>query len=310
MCSHEEVIDDFREGVTVCLDCRRVLAESLAVSEWEKGPPLLRKGREADWHIVGPPNTRFPSPPPLPPSPVVDVSANYQAQTENREKLRCILSHLHLDNAFVVERTLSLFNRIYGERKNIRKNNKKEKIALAFSILNTLTAEGFPRPVDYVVKICQLENPGQLLHLDKILKVGKERVNDYQLTSPPAADFVDVICAHFNIPYQAMKNIKKDVELCDLLYENKPMTIVGAILQEYFKKENNDNVKTVKQRVCQELGCRQHSIDKLSRRFVRWENGGKERKRRKKRRRGEEEATIVVTKEEETTNRWEPAPHL
>lgn len=180
-----------------------------------------------------------------------------------------LLGLYHMDCDDMIERVWSLYQRIYGarkERQGFRKSTFKDKVAMAFAICNTMALQSTPRPAESVTNLLGLSSLKPLLDLPKTLNLSSSdleclKKEDYELIDPPPQEYIDVLCAHLKIPFAIAGEIRKRVEEVEwLLYGKHPTVIAASILQKVLSEKNQLDSNRAKE-VCTFLGCQQKAIN-------------------------------------------------
>jgi transcription initiation factor TFIIIB Brf1 subunit/transcription initiation factor TFIIB len=257
MCFHENVLDDFHTADVVCTDCGLVLDRIVGFSgtggqQWNSRPCQYRQTQLQ---------------PPLPP-PIL-ISPPSTGGKEARRKIENYLSVFFMDNENVVESVLKKYNLIYGtrvQRPGFRKCNMKERIAIAFSICNTLANEEMPRPPQYIAKLCGV-SCRQLLNTVTHLKLSEEELEkmkreDYELASSPPQDYIDVLCSHLGIPFATGGEMRAVAEEARwILHGRYPTVIAAASMQLVLERRGELNKTVFAEKICEMLDCQQKTVN-------------------------------------------------
>jgi transcription initiation factor TFIIIB Brf1 subunit/transcription initiation factor TFIIB len=182
-----------------------------------------------------------------------------------------VLALVHLDNQFVSERVSEVYEKIYGDRrarKGFKKTEEKQRLALAFSILNTLNRQHMPRPVEDVLLMCGVspkkENTRKLLNIRKTLSLTDQELRglqeeDYELQDASPEDYVDVLCVQLGIPFAVASEIHATIAKAHWkLYGKRPPVIIAAAILHTVQRHPALHHVSM-QGVCHLLNVTQHT---------------------------------------------------
>lgn len=186
-----------------------------------------------------------------------------------REEIVNLLAHVHLDNEYLLERVCELYRKIYGgrsQRRGFRKSERKERVATAFAICNTLRREKMPRPVEHVTSLCGLTKWQPLLNIPHHLSLSEDELrglsrDDYELRYSSPEEYVEVICAVMEIPFktrQDAKRLAREVEWA--LYGRQPTVITAAVIQSVMARKGASS-DALRKTLCDNLDCTQKAVD-------------------------------------------------
>ena len=272
VCPHKNTLDDYDVADVVCMDCGLVLDRLLG-----GGGGGQRTGGGGGWYE--------------------NVSGHRDAETfctttllsrEERERMRVrdtivrCLSNFQMDTEEVVRLALENYWKIYGGRKSgkagFRKDGDKERVAIAFSVCNTLARQGIPRPPGYVASVCGMppEEHSKLLKIPSVLALGKEelrqlRRSDYELQESEAEDYIDILCAILGVPFHFAGRIRSTAErITWYLHGRLPTVLAAASMQLELGRaghlrEDRVSAKTI----CELLDCKQKTVSGAIRDFIR-----------------------------------------
>jgi transcription initiation factor TFIIIB Brf1 subunit/transcription initiation factor TFIIB len=238
------VLDDFHAGDVVCLECGLVLDRLVGVGGGG-GPWRIHGGGDVD---------RLPPPPPQAP------------RCPTGEQLALdVLAVFHLDNQHVAERVLENYRIVYGgraARRGFRKCEFKRRVAVAFSICNTLARLSVPRPPSYVARLCEVPTR-PLLNLPLHLRLSAEdlaslRREDYELAETKPQDYVDVACSHLGIPFSKAGEARCGAEEAEWVLHGRQPTVIAAaaILRALGPEEAERRCESV----CEAFDCRRRTV--------------------------------------------------
>ena len=260
------MLDDFATADSVCMECGLVLEQILGHGgERER----VRGANPDEWSGGGEGNVCYVAGERL-------SAARVRRERTKETVLRPILAPFHLDNDYVLERVCDNYEKIYGgrpARKGFKKTIFKKQVAVAFSIINTLSRLHMPRPVEDVLLVCgvrdEKSNSRALLDVVKTLNLSEQELaglneEDYELADADPEDYVDVICAQLCIPFAVASTIHEIIaEARWMLYGHFPTVIIAAAIQQAVAKRPHLAAEAPPQRVCQLLNCRQETVNRL-----------------------------------------------
>lgn len=177
-----------------------------------------------------------------------------------------------MDNDFVLERAVETYDKIYASRRNslgFRKSEYTQKVAIAFAITNTLIRNNMPRPIDYILTVCELESRRPLLHLKEYLHLSEKelehlRKEDYELQDDNPEDYVDIVCAHLNIPFHvASKACALIASVRWHVSDRSPTVLVAAAIQAVLTEEQGVVPAETLASVCALLDVKQRSVTEV-----------------------------------------------
>ena len=206
-----------------------------------------------------------------------------------------MLALFHLDQRDTVERAKLNYVKIYGGR-SFKKNDFKRRVALAFSICNTLIRLKFPRPPEYITQLLGLDSCKPLLNIPKTLNFNRKEFakldrEDYELQEVEPQHYIDTLCAHLDISFPHASKMYKLAEKCKWQLHGKyPTVIAAAVMQHVYKKDSNCTPRKLSE-ICEALSCRQKSVNKTVLQLQDWLA---QRRRRRRRRRRKKKVVVVV----------------
>ena len=182
-----------------------------------------------------------------------------------------VLALVHLDNDYVTERVSDNYEKLYGgrrARRGFKKTEEKQRLALAFAILNTLSRLRMPRPVEDVLVLCGVpakrENTRKLLSIKKTLDLTVQEMQgmqeeDYELQDSNPEDYVDVLCVRLDIPFAVASEIHATISKAHwkLYGKRPPVIIAAAILRAVQHHPSLQHVST--REVCELLNVTQYT---------------------------------------------------
>lgn len=245
MCHHWEVLDDPRQGDTVCLECGLVLEPCIGGRE---GPGVYRHrfvdfdtALRWDDEVVKPPSVA-------------------------EERVRDVLQVLHMDNnEQLVARCVENFNRIYwwrGQRAGFRRSQYKENVALATSVWRQLVKLRMPRPILHVVRLCGLDSGGPLLRAKKILnfseREGRELSGWYEYEEAAPQDYLWTLCGYLSLPFwlpACAAQLSSSNKVGQRLSGINPVHLAAGCLVSVGGKFNEYKNLLGVETVCTTLGC-------------------------------------------------------
>jgi transcription initiation factor TFIIIB Brf1 subunit/transcription initiation factor TFIIB len=198
---------------------------------------------------------------------------------EARTRLSFYLAVFHLDNDNVVERVLKNYQQIYGgraQRPGFRKNDAKNRLAMAFAICNTLARDQMPRPPHFITNMCGVSCK-QLLNIVKHLNLSRQELDlldrqDYELANSPPQDYIDVLCAHLGIPFAIGTEMRIVAEDAEWTLHGRYPTVIAAAAMQYVlctrahidgKIDFYDKCKEI----CEALDCHQKTVSEAMRKI-------------------------------------------
>ena len=239
-CDHQNVLDDYQTADTVCTDCGLVLGALIGapVSGGHKmvRSSTLSSGRAADadggeeeddvweerlhrWREEE------------------ELSARswkrFGATIYAQRLIRFVLDQLRLDNDFVLPRVTDNYDALLTNRPHVRKTDSKVQYAVAFSVMNVTTRECMPRPPQFILRLCGLneEDMRPILNIDRTLLFSREEMQTtpaqyFTLAEPMAEDYVDAVCANIGVKYAIATEI---YELAAVMSERYPEKMTTAL---------------------------------------------------------------------------------
>lgn len=183
------------------------------------------------------------------------------------------LSVFQLDNNYVLNDALDIYDKIYGRRQTgkngFRKSEYKERIAIAFSICNALIKQHAPRPPRYIAQICDIPTSA-LLNVQSKMSLNLEespqlRKSDWKLQEIEAQDYIDPLCAELNIPFHIGTIIRATAEKGQSLLPGCYPTVIAAtaIQLELNRKNLLGKNHISPATICSLLHCQQKSVNRI-----------------------------------------------
>ncbi len=272
VCPHKNTLDDYETADVVCMDCGLVLDRLIGYHSGGGGRMMWRgnvSGRmEEEEEEEGRPLFPFVD--------LSQLSAEERRRRRARESIISYLSVFHMDSEEVVNAVLQNYWKIYGGRENgrkgFRKNDYKERVALGFSICNTLAREGIPRPPDYIARLCNV-NRRAFLNLPSILaldseELGRLRRRDYELKESEAEDYIDTLCSFLGVPFHLAGRIVETArKATEALHGCYPTVLAAASMQLELQREGLLETRVRGRDICELLQCQQKTVAKAIARF-------------------------------------------
>lgn len=241
MCDHRRTVIDRQVAEEICIDCGLVL-NKVYTNDKLISPPATDSGSLA---------------------------------AKDVDRIRGILDVMHLDNQHVRERVLNNYGKIYGRRKKVcRGTARKENIAIAFAICNTLTRLRIPRPPEHVLHLCGLssstkfsknKNSAFIFNISKELKLSEAEMmrlkkEDYELAYAPPQYYIDTACSYLEIPFQQMQEMYEVALKANWTLYGKQPTVIAAASILHVLKRNGHWSREMEQKVKDQLSCDVTSI--------------------------------------------------
>lgn len=250
MCRHWQVLDDPRQGDTVCLECGVVLEQCIG----QGGPGVYRKRMEDSRRTREEDGAMLEC--------LEDMEASFSVA---EERVRDVLQVLHMDNEEMVQRCVENFNRLYWWRKQrvgFRRSVYKENVALATAIWKQMIRQRMPRPISHLANLCGLDRPGPLLKAGKILNFNAKEEMElkgwYEYEEAPPQDYLWTLCAYMSLPFwlpACAAQLATAHEVEERLSGVNPVHLAaGCLVSVGAKFQAYANLTRV-HAVCETLGC-------------------------------------------------------
>jgi hypothetical protein len=220
-----------------------------------------------------------------------ELSGREESDEKCKEGIRFYAEHLGLDNEYMIERMLEVFNAIYGQRKNIRKTVEKQNIAIAYAVYKVMCDENIPRPPQYVTSLFDRNNLKQknrmtgkkLLNAPEFVSIGSSGVNRAarrrkcrqeisgkhgNLPFITALHYVGTLCDHLQIDYRIATAVKKRVR--GVMWKKslsiiRPQGLVVAVLLMTLAESKDLHVNIKLSDILDQVSCtRQYVKDVVS----------------------------------------------
>jgi hypothetical protein len=180
---------------------------------------------------------------------------------QRRRHLSFYTDQLHLTNQYMIERMLTVYNSMYGDRTDVKKSKAKLDVALAYSIYKVMCDENIPRPPQYITNLFDENNVKKtasmsgkkLLNASEYIIVGsggsgsaqkkeckakkiEERLIKRKHSRLPfitTLTYVQTLCDNLQVSYQSAQTIKQRVKLLmwkKTLVEIRPEVLIGGVL--------------------------------------------------------------------------------
>lgn len=183
-----------------------------------------------------------------------------------------VMSQLALNSDYLMPRVLDNFAKIYSDRPSLRKTDEKMKYAVAFSVLNVSARECMPRPPQYVLRLCNLDedNMRPLLSIDRTLLFTTDELRRvpseyYTLAASSPEDYIDTVCALLGLRYVwATEMYELAADAAERYPDKKPTAVAAACAQAVLDRHLGENgVPFHKKQICDLLDVNQDSIKNL-----------------------------------------------
>lgn len=148
---------------------------------------------------------------------------------KKRDEVRRVLDLLQLESEATAEEVMALYRRVYGSRPatpSFRKTSRKDRIATAFAVLHTLCKRGWPRPTQYVARLCGLDCEKSLANVTRAL--GLDRTEALELARSRPQDYIDPVCAHLRIPFHSAGEIRRIAERNEWVHFGHTSTVIAT----------------------------------------------------------------------------------
>ena len=272
MCDHERVLDDFRSGHGVCVDCGRVMDEDGALLG--RGPPA-----GGDQHQAGrvlPAVWRCRSVAAVATAAAADNGDDCRlpdrVQHFGKELIWHVLSKFHMENNQETrERAIDLFERVLLSRRQRAatvgqmgkgETGKAGRLAVAFALARTMNELDMPRPLESLVQLCELHN------VKEVLKFGMQfHAGELGEAGPEA--HVYGLCAVLAVPYRLAHSTRQLMDQANIkhrLYGSRPHHIAGGTILAVCKQACKDRVwnnSLSLQDICKVMDCRPNCIKRV-----------------------------------------------
>lgn len=192
-------------------------------------------------------------------------------EARKRDEVTRLLDLIGLGTRCNVDEAMRRYRTVYGGRKagpGFRKCAKKERVATAFAICQTLAVSGYPRCYDGVARMCGLESDRPLLDLPGSLALADWETRrlereEYELVRLAAADLIDPACASTGIPFALASEARSLCERWEWkLYGVKPSVIAGGALLAVVGGEDPRTGEALAL-----IGCPQEAAARTARKF-------------------------------------------
>jgi hypothetical protein len=182
-----------------------------------------------------------------------------------------VLAVLGVDNQHVSERVLQNYARVYGSRgprPGFRKCDFKRRVAVAFSVCNTLARLHMPRPPSYVTRLCDLPTTRPLLNLPFHLRLERGELDalrreDYELRDGRPQEYVDTACSHLGIPFSAAGEAVSEAERAEWVLHGRHPTVLAAAAIQRVLGRRGELGEARRAELCHAFDCRQRTVDRV-----------------------------------------------
>ena len=192
--------------------------------------------------------------------------------TAGPDLLLSVLSVFHLDNQHVSERALENYRRVYGGREMWgREDDFRKRVAVAFSVANTLARLGFPRPPSYVAHLCDVPVRA-LLNLPRSLGLTEEelsrlRPEDYELRESSPQEYVDAACSHLGVSFSRAGEAAAEAERVEWAMHGRHPTVLAAAAIQLVLSQSGELSGEKKLELCDLFDCRPSTLNSALRQW-------------------------------------------
>lgn len=190
---------------------------------------------------------------------------------KRKRKIEEFTSSFHISADTVLDDMVNNYNQIYGDRKNgkgFRKNELKDRSAIAFSMCNVLNTHKIPRPHGFIASVCGVSTQS-MLNVTKVLNLTSEDTKNikqkyHKLAYAPPQDYVHTLCAYLSIPFQLANFIHDKVkELEWKLYGHYPEVIIAAVTCSVLEKCGEPYPPNLPDKIFEALDCIPSTVKKV-----------------------------------------------
>ena len=275
-CDHVHLLDDYQTADCICTDCGLVVDRIIGVDPSKRGPVVrMSDDSTGGWQSAGEAWKRFED---MRPS-----TAGHNGGSFGLRWIEYVMGELSLGGDYLMPRVLDNFAKIYSDRAILRKTDEKMLYAVAFSVLNVSGRECMPRPPQYVLRLCGLneDNMRPLLNIDRTLLFSKKELESipseyYTLSASSAEDYIDTVCAFLNIKYRlATEMYELAAESAERFPDKKPTAMAAAcalIVLEGHLGSTECSIPIKSKQLCDLLDVNFAHVQRLARSVRNWKS--------------------------------------
>ena len=156
-----------------------------------------------------------------------------------------------------------LYERVRGRGRG--HGSLAQRVAVAFSVSNTLARHGAPRPPSYVAFLCGVP-VRLLLNLPRSIGLSSDDLQelspeDYELGETTPQEYADAACAQLGIPFHLASEAGAEAERVEWRLHGRHPTVLAAAAMQKMMEQHGLSAAESRARVCSIFDCRQRTVD-------------------------------------------------